>query len=182
MTINNPMPGTNYVIGFDIGPMVPFSFSLPTPGPQTLTFNFTTLQTNPLPTVGEVDIHFTMPNGQECFEKIKVDLPSCTWTAERQTHGSNTTQTQEAATGMMVYPNPANQQVMVQYNYGTGSADATRHIIIYDMVGKVVSTQPATDAKGTVSVSTAELAAGSYMVRMEESGKTIHTQKLTISH
>ncbi|MEO6831594.1 MAG: T9SS type A sorting domain-containing protein, partial [Chitinophagaceae bacterium] len=177
MTINNPAPGTKYVIGFDVGPAIPFSFTLGTFGPQILTFHFTTLQTSPPPTFGYIYIHFTMPNGQECFEKIEVQLPSCTWTAERLANiTTSNNETTKAATGMLVYPNPANQQVMVEYEYGTSTSDAPRHIIIYDMMGKVVSTQTATNVRGTVNVSTSELAAGNYMVRMEESGKTVHRQ------
>ncbi|MEO6830902.1 MAG: T9SS type A sorting domain-containing protein, partial [Chitinophagaceae bacterium] len=122
-------------------------------------------------------------NGQECFEKVEVQFPNCTWTAERHTNNTTSTNaTPKAATGMMVYPNPANQQVMIEYDYGTSSSDAPRHIIVYDMMGKVVSTQTATNVSGTVNVSTSEFAAGNYMVRMEESGKTVHTQKVTVSH
>ncbi|MBS1528666.1 MAG: hypothetical protein JSU01_00040 [Bacteroidetes bacterium] len=46
----------------------------------------------------------------------------------------------------------------------------------------MVAQIPVTDMDGTISVPVAHLAAGTYVVRMEEEGKTIQVAHLAITH
>ena len=81
---------------------------------------------------------------------------------------------------MLLYPNPASSSVTVQYSYGTEGRKA-RAVTVYDMTGREVRRQPLSEAQSTVTISTTDLAAGTYLVRLMEEGKTLQVQKLSIA-
>lgn len=74
-----------------------------------------------------------------------------------------------------IYPNPANKMVNVQL-----SRNSTGTIGIYDLLGKEV-TSISMDGANKYAISTAQLAAGTYMI-LVQTEKTIQTQKLVIAH
>ena len=164
-------------LGMNIGPMVPFAISLPPSSVGTYTFNFTTLVIPP-PTTATLWVLYDGPSGQ-CYDYWKVSkLPICSWTPEKpaveQADGD------QAATGMLVYPNPAGSIVNVNYIYGNDHT-ADRRIAIYDATGRKVAETQVYDSKGSTSLSLSNLAAGVYLVRMEENGRSIHVQQLSVT-
>ena len=82
---------------------------------------------------------------------------------------------------MQVYPNPAQQSVTISYNFGS-AATTDKQIAIYDMYGRIIAQQPYANASGSWILQLNNLAAGSYLVRMEENGHTVQVQHLTITH
>ena len=180
-----PTSNVHLELGFDNGPAVPFSVDLTaSPTPVTLTYNYTTLGTAPPATQAEWFVRAT-GSGKECMRRKILPLPTCTWDPEKpgaaaadlSPFGAEAT----TATGLLVYPNPANSTVTAQYNYGI-EANRTRAIILYDMLGREVLKQMATGVQNTTSLSTSNLPAGSYLLRMTEDGRAIQSQKLTIVH
>ena len=81
---------------------------------------------------------------------------------------------------MLVYPNPAGQSVAISYNYGTATGE-NRRVAIYDVYGRVVASQPTTNTSGTWNFQLNNLAAGSYIVSMEENGHKVQLQHLTVT-
>ena len=76
-----------------------------------------------------------------------------------------------------VYPNPANQFILV-YNYAGGT---TRTAILYNMLGKALITQALRQQASTINVGT--LASGVYILRVTDvKNKVIRTEKIVISH
>ncbi|MBS1528292.1 MAG: T9SS type A sorting domain-containing protein [Bacteroidetes bacterium] len=116
---------------------------------------------------------------------MTLTLPSCTWTSERtaqtpfQTQPTDTLQ--KAATGMLVYPNPAKSSVTVNYDYGYAS-DINRSIVLYDMTGRLITNMEVKDVTGAVTINTSELPGGSYIVGMREQGRMVEVGHLTITH
>jgi len=184
--LEDPSSGgpTSYTIGMNEGPVVPFSGTVSSLSPTMVTLNFTTLRvppTNP----DTIMIHYVMPGGQECYQMDTITLPTCSWVPERLAQSGQVetpvNSVQQTATGMMIYPNPANDVVNVNYNYGVqGTND--RHIVLYDMTGRRITTIPVTGVTGTVNIPTGEISSGSYIVRMEENGRALHTQHLSVTH
>ena len=82
---------------------------------------------------------------------------------------------------MIVYPNPAGNTVHVNYNYGQ-AGDGARQIVIYDIMGRKIANEVVNDIAGTVDIQLNDIVAGSYIVRMEENGKAIHTDHLSVTH
>lgn len=169
LTLNSP--GTNFIIGLSNGPAMPFNVFLP-PGIHTITLNVTMLMNPP------VDIELSYGNGPlKCYQRISV-TPTypCSWNVQRP----ETVEETPVATGLLVFPNPANQTVSVNYRFG--GTDATRQLVVYDMAGRKVSVVPVAGADGTQTLQVADWTPGVYVLRMEENGHILHTQKITISH
>ncbi|MBS1615984.1 MAG: T9SS type A sorting domain-containing protein [Bacteroidetes bacterium] len=184
LTLNVTFPNTNCTIGTGIGPTVPFSAFFSTPGAYPLTLNFTTLSIPPPATATIMVRYFVTNHGvtQECYDTLQLSLPDCTgqWPPQRQTQNGPLT---GSADGMMVYPNPASHTVGVSYNFGTTSiGENSRRIVVYDMMGRPVYTARVSDAIGNLSIPVDWMAAAVYIVRMEKNGRTVHAQRLTITH
>ncbi|MEO6831093.1 MAG: T9SS type A sorting domain-containing protein [Chitinophagaceae bacterium] len=182
--MNVTSANTNCIIGTDIGPAVPFSANFATVGAYFPTLNFTTL-TMPPPSTVTVMVRYYITMGKvtkECYATIVLPLPNCTgmWQSQRQILPSSQN---TSPTGMMVYPNPAQHTMNVNYNYGKNVAtDGARRIVVYDLTGKAVFTQAVNDATGTISIPVDALAGAVYMVRMEQNGLTIQIQRVSITH
>ena len=85
----SPAAGTTYVLGTDIGPISPFSGTLPTAGPQpSMTLTFTTLYVPPPGSI-TIEVIFTLPSGAKCYQKQTIKLPPCGWIAEKNGQGNN---------------------------------------------------------------------------------------------
>lgn len=105
-----------------------------------------------------------------------VSIDSCLPVTDGQEGDKNTA----VATGMLVYPNPAEQTVHVNYHFSR--EEAQKRIAVYDMTGSRVAEYLVPQAHGSHSIQVVEWTAGVYILRMEEDGQAIHTQKLTIRH
>ncbi|PQJ13125.1 hypothetical protein CJD36_005115 [Flavipsychrobacter stenotrophus] len=176
------VPGITFNIGTDNGPITPFSDTL-VPGLNTLSLTYTTFTYAPSPSSVVVEIEFTMPNGDKCFRKIKVKLPGCTWIEEKgvNTDSVKTGVKNPVATAMMVFPNPASQEVNISYDYGAAGY-SERNISVYDQYGrKTQETVPDVD-HGSWKLNTSNWTPGIYIIRMEGDGKTLQTQRLIVSN
>jgi len=165
LVINNPVPGTTYTVGMDVGPVVPFTFTLPTPGLNTLTLNFTTL-TVPAPSSVVIKVHYYLPGGRECYDELKLVAPPCNWVAEKPAPGTNQS-IKKSATAMMVFPNPATSQLSIGYNFGTEAGEGTgnRHVVVYDLTGREVYRQQVDNVTGTLTFPINEWASAVYLVK-----------------
>jgi len=81
----------------------------------------------------------------------------------------------ELLRGMQLYPNPASDRVILAFD-----SEASGSVQIMDVTGKVVRSAAFAD-KENLSIYTADLLAGVYLVQIEMNGQTV-THKLAISH
>jgi hypothetical protein len=77
---------------------------------------------------------------------------------------------QSSIAGLKIYPNPANTVLNI-----TSDSFEAKHVVIYNVLGKVVLTAKATNAP----VNVAALSSGVYIVKVTEAGKSA-TRKLVI--
>lgn len=175
--------GVSYSIGSNIGPMSPFTGTLPG-GYVMMSFTFTTLE---LPPPGSMFVYITFINadGGKCIKKVHINLPACEWIDEKPGTSSDTPATHAAtmqiASAMMVYPNPASGQITISYDYGSGSY-VERSLAIFDNMGRAKQSTQLMDGHGNWSVDTRDWTPGIYIIRMEADGKTMQTQRIVISN
>jgi hypothetical protein len=188
-----PDNNTTYSIGTNLGPVVVFTGTEAAAGTYVLTLSFTTL-TVPAPDSLTLYITYTAPNNPECLLKMMVAVPTCTWTAERNTQ-STTTDTAVlissnndeqlpqigAGSALLVFPNPSSGDVTLDYDYGTGTYNE-RVLEIYDALGQRKQYTVTPDTRGTWKINTAGWADGTYLIRMEADGNNLQTQRLVVSH
>lgn len=178
LTLNSP--GATFTIGLSNGPVVPFSVFLP-PGTHLLNLTTTMMSAPPV----NLEISYDGPT-QKCYAQIPVSPTyPCSWPLERLMPTDDGQEQEEdkkteMATGMLVYPNPAERVVKVNYHFA--SDQSQKRIAVYDMTGRCVGEYPAPQAHGTHSIPVEGWISGIYIVRMEENGQAIHNQKLTIQH
>lgn len=188
ISLNNPSPTDTIfaTISLHIGPSVPFNLAIP-PGPHSYMLYFTTL-TNPPPSSTLLTAIYNFagaPNG--CYDTLRVTIPyPCGWASERKVttppgNGGGVPILNKAATAMLVYPNPAQDIVNVNYVYDR-KCSCERNILIYDELGRIVFRQPVQSITGTVTFPTQNLMAGVYIIRMTEAGIAIETARLSVTH
>ncbi|OWY22950.1 T9SS C-terminal target domain-containing protein [Sphingobacteriales bacterium UPWRP_1] len=81
----------------------------------------------------------------------------------------------ETANALQFIPNPANQQVTVQF---LQPAPAQETLYLYDMSGKLLHTTPAGD-RATLQINTTNLYNGVYYLRL---GTGAEVEKLVVIH
>lgn len=77
-----------------------------------------------------------------------------------------------------VYPNPANEQVSIDFRTSLKNAS----ISIFDMTGKMVFSTPVESNSHTFVISTGMLPTGVYFYRIFEEAKEVQTSRLVVSH
>ncbi|MBX2907250.1 MAG: PKD domain-containing protein [Taibaiella sp.] len=182
VSFNTTSANTHYVLGTNIGPISPFSGTIPTAGTYTASLTFTTLYTTPLPDSVTVELMLTTEYGGKCYEKITIPLDTCHWIAERFA-GNHERELElvDIATALLVFPNPASREVSISYDFGFEIA-AQRSVAIFDITGRKLEQTFIESRSGTWKVDTDKWTAGTYIVRMEENGHTLHAQRLLINH
>ncbi|MBC7862787.1 MAG: T9SS type A sorting domain-containing protein, partial [Bacteroidia bacterium] len=79
-----------------------------------------------------------------------------------------------------LFPNPANENVSVSLNSVSGTENLT--LQIFDITGKLISSEKISSANGTLNFSTQRLENGIYLLQVKE-GKNIYgIKKLIVSH
>ena len=117
-----------------------------------------------------------------------MSLPHCHWVAERDGHTGDSSNTDNGnnlqtliSSALLVFPNPATNNVTISYNYGT-DLYKERSLIIYDeLVRKIQSYNPHS-VNDSWYLNTSTLATGLYIVRMEADGQTLQVQRVVINH
>ena len=180
-------PGTTYVLGTNIGPIVPFSGTVPGSGPFSLTLSFTTLAIPP-PTNITVEVEYTLPDGSHCFQKTKAGVPyPCDWVEERgssvDTAGAGMPLgSMDVSTAMLIFPNPTAGDMTISYDFGS-AAYAERSLSVYDNLGRKTQSLPVADIHGSWYLNTTDWTPGMYIVRMEGDGNALQTQRvIVVSH
>ena len=180
MNIFDPTIGDTYTLGTDGGPIMPFSGTIST-YPTPLTLTFATIDTD----ATSVNVYVEMTHaadGTKCLYKEKVKLPNCSWIVEKPLAGGDSTKHPMVVTNaMLVYPNPATQQVTISYDYGEQDYKE-RSLTVYDQLGRKIQYTPVQDVHGSWSLNTADWTPGMYIIRMEADGKTLQTQRLIVNN
>lgn len=84
------------------------------------------------------------------------------------------------AASIIVYPNPANDQINVRYNLRTLTGAVVN---LHDLTGRKVSGTTITDVAGVSAMSVSHLASGTYIVTVSDlQGKTLSRGKAIIAH
>jgi len=182
-------PGAcSYTLGTSIGPIDPFSGSLPAAGSYSFRLTYTTM-TLPPPDSVEVEIIFTLDDGSKCFAEVKVAVPPCMWPGLRlaspddtaTTNGNGNHLQPTMNTSMLVFPNPAWAQVTVSYNYGTWVDGSQHDLTVFDEMGRKIATIIPQGAEGNWSLNTNDWSPGIYIIRMEGNGTAVQTQRLVVA-
>ncbi|MBW7914695.1 MAG: T9SS type A sorting domain-containing protein [Taibaiella sp.] len=173
-------------VAFGSGPIKPFKLNLPSGGHQYNLYGVT-MQGPP----DTLEISYTLPGGRKCFFRHTISpgqytYPCTNWPSQKPGKatgiGSNTlAEAERIQTGMIVYPNPANQSVTINYNYGEQN-DSRRRIVVYDMIGRKMKEIPVTGYNDSHRLDVASWTQGVYILRMEENGSAVHTMRVTITH
>jgi len=113
-------------------------------------------------------------------------LPHCHWVAERDGHTVDTLNNNSnlqtlISSALLVFPNPATNNVTISYNFGTDSYKE-KSLIIYDELGRKIQSYNPQSVNDSWYLNTASLAAGLYIVRMEADGQTLQLQRVVINH
>lgn len=182
----NPIAGTSYTLGTDVGPIVPFSGILSSSGATSLTLTFTTLYPASLPDSVTVEVALTLPGGSRCFFKKRLPLPACHWIAERGTNPDDSANIKHdnnqhllIANSLLVFPNPTSGNVTIAYDYGAVKC-SERSLAIYDAMGRKIQQIPLQEMTGNLTIDTKDWASGIYLIRMEADGKALQTQRLAV--
>ncbi|GAA4461907.1 hypothetical protein GCM10023093_07490 [Nemorincola caseinilytica] len=182
-------PGMTYVLGTDIGPITPFTGTIAGTGPQSpATLTFTTMESAPLPDSVTIQLILSSADGERCYYAITIPLDTCSWIAER--HGGGMVRHTSlpsgkgrggASSALLVFPNPASGDVAIQYDYGT-TMGGYKMLTVFDMLGRKMGQTVPEGQQGKWTLDATGWVPGMYVVRMEGDGRTLHTQRLTITH
>ena len=179
-------PGTTFTIGTNMGPMTPFSGVLTTGGSSTMIYTFTTMIAPPANI--NVEVHFTLPSGKQCFQKVSVKIPYCGWVTERAASNDSATTAiadspalNNISNAMLVYPNPTSGALAISYSFGD-AAYKERSICIYDAMGRKTEALAPADIQGSWSLNTSAWMPGVYIIRMEADGQALQTQRVVVAH
>lgn len=88
-----------------------------------------------------------------------------------------TSEPNDESTPLMVYPNPAIDQIKLTYRVNAGDLVTFE---IYNIIGEKVMSQRLNSSEEEFSISTAELTAGVYTYKYSINGKSVNTNKLVI--
>jgi len=80
--------------------------------------------------------------------------------------------------GVNIYPNPATDMVMLDYNLTIPNAT----LAIYDLTGRSISKNRLTSEKGVLQLNTSTYQPGMYIIVVKEAGVILYQQKLIIKH
>lgn len=188
LTLDNPTPDDIDVnVALGSGPAIPFKLNLPS-GSHMFNLYAVTMQGPP----DTIEVSYIMKGGQKCFQRVFVDpskytYPCTGWPSQKPGKGQNDevagalTDNKKRNTGMVLYPNPANESLTVNYRYRTDNVQNKR-LIVNDLLGRKVAEVPLSNLTGSHKLNVAQWTQGVYIVRMEENGATIHTARITITH
>ncbi len=81
---------------------------------------------------------------------------------------------------MSAYPNPANDFVTVQYDLSGCNAGTNARVILTNLVGSRVLSNPIHNSNGRIKLDISNLDSGIYFYSIEANGKVISTKKLIV--
>jgi hypothetical protein len=78
------------------------------------------------------------------------------------------------------HPNPASETVTLSYQLPKGIT--TAKLVLYDLTGRQIATQPLRENQGEVHVSVRAVASGLYLGALEVDGRVLAKRKLAVAH
>ncbi len=78
------------------------------------------------------------------------------------------------------FPNPAS--TLLSFNYKVGSTQGNSQIMVYNLLGSLISSVDLSEAAGTVKLDVAELESGMYFYTFLINGKAVVSKKFIIRH
>ncbi len=78
---------------------------------------------------------------------------------------------------MMLFPNPTDGAVSISYELPNGAANAD--LVIFDLEGAIVKRIPVSGS-GTLSLTTSDLAAGTYLCQLQADQDVIGAKRLVV--
>jgi len=125
-------------------------------------------------------VHTTGVNGPPVnIYQLPGTLPcmDCYGTPQASGLGLGTTSPSDPHSGMVLFPNPAQQEVRVQFNTGSAPAD---QVVVTDAAGRVVL-RNATHGNAMVTLPVGQLANGQYSVTAMQGERTVGSLPLLIA-
>ena len=121
----------------------------------------------------------TVPNGfMLANPSSKTPLSAKQGDAEDRDIAINVEQTTNKSLVASFYPNPADQQLIVNYK-----TPQDVQIQVVNMLGRVVKTTTLPKNQVQLAIETSDLVNGMYLIRLYDStGKTVKTEKFTVRH
>lgn len=137
----------------------------------------------PSGTLVEFVVTITLPGGATCTKKISVPLNCPFGPVLFRKADSNTVTLGKLASPskLSVAPNPAQQNTIVTYAYGTDVPAEARYLAVYDMVGRRLVKYPMDKSEGEVEIHFGEWSSGLYQVVLLSGEKVVQTTLLSIS-
>lgn len=184
ITLSNPMgQPVSYYLGSNYGAVLPSIGGLGAGGSVTLNIAFNSLVIPP-PAVIKIQLLFIGEKGDKCYRSVDVKIPQCSWDPQRPAGEEASEADGKVFTlldALELYPNPASHQATVSYDFGAHQT-GERAIVVYDISGRKVAEQKVTEQKGKWIMQTGTWISGMYLIRMEAEGKTLHVQRLAVTH
>ena len=85
-----------------------------------------------------------------------------------------------AGGNFMAFPNPAGNATRIDYQLAAGTVGA--ELVLNSTNGQEVKRMPLGNSSGSIQLTTALLAAGTYLCRIEAQGSTIVGDRLVVVH
>ena len=181
---NNPAAGSTYVVGTNLGPAMPFAGTTSAASIESLSLSFTS--SNPMAGTVTVELELTQPGGAKCYEKVTVTEPyPCSWLAQKPAAGDSARVSKDPAVttrmnnSMLIFPNPASNEVTVSYDYGA-LPYAAKGITVFNALGSKVVHKVVDNATGSWKLNVDDWSPGIYMIRMEGDGAALQTQRVVV--
>ncbi len=87
--------------------------------------------------------------------------------------------TQDTETQTLLYPNPANNELITEIEL---SENETAELVLIDMTGRVVRTESLGNQSGRITQNVSDLPEGIYLCIIRTADRTLLEQKVVISH
>lgn len=177
---NSYTANATYFLSSDLGPVFPSVGTVAATTNIMPILEFNSMQL-PVPDTIRVRILMLYDDGKRCYHYVDVPIDSCNFDEQRgEAPPQEDPKMPTAQPELLVYPNPAADKVTIAYSY-TGSALLSKCMSIYDVHGRKIAEYRPKEKQGMWQLPLAPWTNGIYLVRMEENGQTIQTQRLVIS-
>ena len=112
-----------------------------------------------------------------CIYPFAVEIENCdTYNSRIAVNETTETQLDSQKGSILIYPNPAQNEVNIQFESAASQVD----LQVYDLTGRLVANHATTDAKGVWTVNLNTLSSGLYIVVLRENNQVILQKKLQV--
>ena len=115
--------------------------------------------------------------GKPCLKILKFELPKCMNEKSRMATADDN---EKQGRSLLLSPNPAQDNVQLQYDFGNSLEGDSRRLEVYSLMGVLMDSHEPKDVKGTWSSNLARFSAGQYIVVMKLNGTVLSQQALIV--